>query len=1129
MKRATPSRRSVLFSTTLLALFRRGMASAATPPGEVTSLSATGATASAINLSWAAGRGAVASAWTVTQRTPSGSGPYVAASGTFGAAGGRVTGLSSGALYDFQVVASNATGNSGAAALAAIGLPVSGPATLSAATWPNTARTGSAIQLTLKWTGTAPSGVTATWNRGGGVATIKGFTVTGPWLLFYATTPAAANTYDLTVTGGAATVVIADIVVSTAIADFAPGIHGPTKVSYGQQAYANIRIASYFARGLAGPAACYLSGPDSGRFYLDNAATGFGSGFGVWASLSAFKQPPAHFSLTVNITDGIATYSLDVTIHNAGGTTPIVTPSGNAVFDSAHVLNYWREITVARVPIWGASTLTFSDPSGLFTWRAGENVITIPPPALIPANFGVHVVTMTAAGGTAFEMPIYIGHEAPPTLAWRPNGTIHDTTPATNGYGSNSIGTLTASADTHTYTYAYTSNPTGKLNTYNAGSPYVDAGSTYLLGSVPAGTLSGVCKVTSTGALATSLVMALPVEPGTIVPPSNMQGTVTPGLTNFLPTANARQPTGSPATVLTLSVSGFSNRIDWGLARLEVRDDNCQLTQGLIFPAETYQPRYAITGNGTRATVTAWNLSAQTDRLEVTLTDGLGAFCTATFAITAKWIAGPAISVGPGGTFPTAIALQKAMWANPAAFAGARVTVLDGIAGHGDWSYGIATEYTNGWWPCPVHLIGDPAARSQVVLDFAFGVSGGSYQGGLMAAGGYDMIIERLEIRRVSNAYAHYTADAGAIYKVGKQPGNLTINQCYIHDSDNGFINGDYGNHIVISNNLFARCGNNYGSAHNVYVGPAASLTFTGNYSVDSWLGHELKTRAQRAVISGNWILEGNNCTASVPVDICDGGDIVLKNNVIMKQSDNAVSNNGGIVNWVSEIDVHPAWSVNRLIADGNTIVNNLPPGSRQPPRGYVQFICASDPVRNIPIVSSIANNGFYNLARPLWAIGVYGGTAPTLGAGNVALASYPAARLALIDPLTGAAPVNLPNQAMYSGNFQNIPVIASVPGTYFLTISCPSGSPPGTPLTGGLLAAYDGAKGQSLTRVTWSMAGTFNNGRFSLTPVADTVRIDTAAVLADGFYALGLRAVGTGANGPATISQVISIIVGSG
>lgn len=125
------------------------------PPGTVASLASTAQTSTTITLSWAAGSGGPATSWTVTQRTPSGSGSYSSAAGTFSDTGGTVTGLTPNASYDFQVVATNTAGSSSAATLTGVSTTVAPPGAVTSLA----AATIGTTTVALTWTNA--SGATA--------------------------------------------------------------------------------------------------------------------------------------------------------------------------------------------------------------------------------------------------------------------------------------------------------------------------------------------------------------------------------------------------------------------------------------------------------------------------------------------------------------------------------------------------------------------------------------------------------------------------------------------------------------------------------------------------------------------------------------------------------------------------------------------------------------------------------------------------------------------------------------------------------------------------------------------------------------------------------------------------------
>ena len=123
------------------------------PPGTVVGLAAGSITSSSIQLTWSAGSGGTATSWTVTKRTPTGSGSYVSAAGSFTATGGTVTGLVASSSYDFQVVATNASGSSAPATLTNVSTTGAG-----AVPMPSAANRPSFSGSTLSWSGPVGGG-----------------------------------------------------------------------------------------------------------------------------------------------------------------------------------------------------------------------------------------------------------------------------------------------------------------------------------------------------------------------------------------------------------------------------------------------------------------------------------------------------------------------------------------------------------------------------------------------------------------------------------------------------------------------------------------------------------------------------------------------------------------------------------------------------------------------------------------------------------------------------------------------------------------------------------------------------------------------------------------------------------
>ena len=148
--------------------------------------------------------------------------------------------------------------------------------------------------------------------------------------------------------------------------------------------------------------------------------------------------------------------------------------------------------------------------------------------------------------------------------------------------------------------------------------------------------------------------------------------------------------------------------------------------------------------------------------------------------------------------------------------------------------------------------------------------------------------------------------------------GSLTLNNDYFHNNEEGLLGAaDPNGSITINNSEFAFNGfGDVGHTHNLYVGDIALLTITDSYFHDANVGHEIKSRADNTVITNSRIFDLAG-TASYSIDLPNGGDATIQNNVI-EQGPN--SENPYILAYGEEGQSNPGTSV--LIAN-NVIVND--------------------------------------------------------------------------------------------------------------------------------------------------------------------------------------------------------------
>lgn len=114
------------------------------------------------------------------------------------------------------------------------------------------------------------------------------------------------------------------------------------------------------------------------------------------------------------------------------------------------------------------------------------------------------------------------------------------------------------------------------------------------------------------------------------------------------------------------------------------------------------------------------------------------------------------------------------------------------------------------------------------------------------------------------------------------QGGNLTINNCYFHDNQDGLLSAaDPSGSITINNSEFAHNGTGDGFTHNLYVGQIGTLTINDSYFHDAVVGHEIKSRALVNIIQGSTIVDGQTGTASYSIDLPNGGNDTISNDLI--------------------------------------------------------------------------------------------------------------------------------------------------------------------------------------------------------------------------------------------------------
>ncbi|MEA3494938.1 MAG: T9SS type A sorting domain-containing protein [Bacteroidota bacterium] len=146
---------------------------------------------------------------------------------------------------------------------------------------------------------------------------------------------------------------------------------------------------------------------------------------------------------------------------------------------------------------------------------------------------------------------------------------------------------------------------------------------------------------------------------------------------------------------------------------------------------------------------------------------------------------------------------------------------------------------------------------------------------------------------------------------------DLTIRHCYFHDNENGILAGDNSeSDIVIEFTEFANNGYGDGYTHNMYINHVKSFTLRFCYTHHAKIGHTVKSRAYSNYILYNRIMDEQSGTASMLLDLPNGGFSVVLGNIIM-QGPNATNN--AIISYGAEGLTNPQKAIYIV---NNTVVN---------------------------------------------------------------------------------------------------------------------------------------------------------------------------------------------------------------
>jgi hypothetical protein len=154
---------------------------------------------------------------------------------------------------------------------------------------------------------------------------------------------------------------------------------------------------------------------------------------------------------------------------------------------------------------------------------------------------------------------------------------------------------------------------------------------------------------------------------------------------------------------------------------------------------------------------------------------------------------------------------------------------------------------------------------------------------------------------------------------------DLTVRNVHFHDNQQGILSGPGGGVLLVEGSLFERNGFG-GQAHGVYIGlPVETFVFRNNRVLaTTGAGHGLKSRARRTIVEHN-VIAGLDGQDSRAIDLPDGGEVVIRDNVLQKGPN---SENRQMIGLALEGSLH---EVNETLIEGNLLLfDTVPPGLLQ-------------------------------------------------------------------------------------------------------------------------------------------------------------------------------------------------------
>jgi hypothetical protein len=199
-----------------------------------------------------------------------------------------------------------------------------------------------------------------------------------------------------------------------------------------------------------------------------------------------------------------------------------------------------------------------------------------------------------------------------------------------------------------------------------------------------------------------------------------------------------------------------------------------------------------------------------------------------------------------------------------------------------------------------VVIEGEPGKPHPLLCTDGYGDGVLYYQGGLFAAGDFDVTFRRLRFEgfRRRDGYGNYAGiRLGQSFFDRALSNTVVVEDCEFSGCDDGVLGGSPGQHVVLRRCYFHDNGNSTGLCHNIYVGEAAELVVDQLLSTRCTIGHLLKSRAAVTTIRNSRLIGGGG-TESACLDVPNAGVLTIDGLVCEKSTD---SDAGWLIHYSGE------------------------------------------------------------------------------------------------------------------------------------------------------------------------------------------------------------------------------------